>query len=521
MKKLLKILSVALSLIMVFSLFACDKKDKADGDQKGDDSVVVVKYTVSLSGDDNGTLTSNAENNKIAKGSNLIITVQPNEGYEIDTLLVNGANKTQSIVNNAYTIENVSADVTATATFKIAFNDMPSAFYNPSSWVKMTDAWDGYTDTVQTADGGIKFTQNNTSYYLGYQKTQQITFMLKSNSTGENGFTFRLRSKQNLEASEEYYVLGYQWDRFFIQKGNYGEWLSQITGTSVGYNANSWNKISILIQDTDTATEISLFVNGNKANFTESTAYSGITYENGTIKDVNKLGNNGYFSVKSWNAVVGLRPTSYTPSANFKKIACVGDSITYSQGASAGNSYPDQLQKMLGSENYEVSNFGYPGAAILPQSELQSWSYSYWDRPEYLSSLSYRADIVIIMFGANDGHCYNWGTEVGVAGVGKQVMFKAQYESLIDNYRTANPNVEIYIAKPTKTYGEHYTYRGVNIEYAINSVIEQLATEKNCTMIDLLTPTSNHQELSADGVHWTDAGYYLIAQTVYNAIASV
>ena len=53
---------------------------------------------------------------------------------------------------------------------------------------------------------------------------------------------------------------------------------------------------------------------------------------------------------------------SGTASAEAKiKIACVGDSITAGVGSQNGQSYPTQLQALLGSK-YEVKNFGYSGS---------------------------------------------------------------------------------------------------------------------------------------------------------------
>ena len=48
------------------------------------------------------------------------------------------------------------------------------------------------------------------------------------------------------------------------------------------------------------------------------------------------------------------------------KVACIGDSVTYGSGIEDrdNNSYPAQLQKMLGDE-YVVGNFGKPGATLL------------------------------------------------------------------------------------------------------------------------------------------------------------
>jgi len=53
------------------------------------------------------------------------------------------------------------------------------------------------------------------------------------------------------------------------------------------------------------------------------------------------------------------------------KVACVGDSITFGSGASDRNitAYPAVLQFLLGSEKFDVLNFGLGSATVLQQSK--------------------------------------------------------------------------------------------------------------------------------------------------------
>ena len=48
-----------------------------------------------------------------------------------------------------------------------------------------------------------------------------------------------------------------------------------------------------------------------------------------------------------------------------KKVACIGNSVTYGYGhkTPGETSYPSQLQQLLG-EGYEVRNFGHSGATL-------------------------------------------------------------------------------------------------------------------------------------------------------------
>jgi len=54
------------------------------------------------------------------------------------------------------------------------------------------------------------------------------------------------------------------------------------------------------------------------------------------------------------------------------KIACVGDSITQGAGAKSGQSYPAQLQALLG-DGYKVGNFGVSGRTLLKKGDFPYW----------------------------------------------------------------------------------------------------------------------------------------------------
>ena len=67
-----------------------------------------------------------------------------------------------------------------------------------------------------------------------------------------------------------------------------------------------------------------------------------------------------------------------TAAAPAKKIvACVGDSITYSHGASKrdATTYPAVLQKLLGDE-WEVHNFGHNARTALDEGKEWNGQFS-------------------------------------------------------------------------------------------------------------------------------------------------
>lgn len=78
---------------------------------------VTTYYTVATSAGSNGTI-SPAGFTNAAKGSDVVLTITPAEGYVVDKLLVNGSDVTASIVTGTYTISSISENKVVTVTFK-------------------------------------------------------------------------------------------------------------------------------------------------------------------------------------------------------------------------------------------------------------------------------------------------------------------------------------------------------------------------------------------------------------------
>ncbi|MBQ7171783.1 MAG: hypothetical protein IJR89_05855 [Clostridia bacterium] len=98
-----------------------------------------------------------------------------------------------------------------------------------------------------------------------------------------------------------------------------------------------------------------------------------------------------------------------TPSDGKKiRIAFLGDSITEGTGTSSPKteSYPAQLAKLLGGD-YVVGNFGKAGAYVLAADnpynvKTDRPDLSYRNTQQYKDSLTFGADVVIILLGCND-----------------------------------------------------------------------------------------------------------------------
>lgn len=88
------------------------------------------------------------------------------------------------------------------------------------------------------------------------------------------------------------------------------------------------------------------------------------------------------------------------------RIAFIGDSITEGAGSTdrKTDSYPAQLGRMLG-EGYEIGNFGKSGSYVLDADDpynIKRADLSYRNTQQYKNSLTFGADVVVIILGIND-----------------------------------------------------------------------------------------------------------------------
>lgn len=191
-----------------------------------------------------------------------------------------------------------------------------------------------------------------------------------------------------------------------------------------------------------------------------------------------------------------------------KKVACVGNSVTYGYLVEdrEKNCYPAQLQVMLG-DSYEVGNFGKSGATLLTKGHRP-----YTEQEEYKKALSFNPDMVIIALGLNDTDPRNWPNY--------RDEFFQDYLNLIDSFRQQNPNVQIWICRMSPVTYQHQRFiSGTRDWYKeIQETIESIANHANVGLIDLEKPLFSRLDLYVDSLHPNAEGDAVIAQTVYSAL---
>lgn len=194
----------------------------------------------------------------------------------------------------------------------------------------------------------------------------------------------------------------------------------------------------------------------------------------------------------------------FARQSNKIKVACIGASITY--GARIAdreqNSYPAQLQKMLGG-NYAVSNYGVSGTTLLRKGDRP-----YWSTPQYQQALAGKPDVVIIDLGGNDAKLIN---RVHLN------EFESDYTDLIHSFTQlpSHPRVILLLAMPSFTKDTAGIWDQVIVKQ-VNPHIQNVAYQNKVEVIDMHAPFTNQEVLMQDKIHPDKTGAGIMAKTVYN-----
>ncbi|MFH1295033.1 MAG: GDSL-type esterase/lipase family protein [bacterium] len=184
-------------------------------------------------------------------------------------------------------------------------------------------------------------------------------------------------------------------------------------------------------------------------------------------------------------------------------ILCVGDSITYGSGAPASQSYPNQLQGLLGSA-YRVVNRGQPGwTADQVRDHLDAWLTE--DQP----------DIVVVMVGVND-----------MRKKQKASLVRGEVQQIVDQAKT--DGAKVILASVTPNLGDSkcdtVCMKALVNELRLKVNNEDYYTQGTWTLLLLdksdITKGGNPL-LFADALHPNAAGYKKIALVISAAIKAL
>ena len=185
-------------------------------------------------------------------------------------------------------------------------------------------------------------------------------------------------------------------------------------------------------------------------------------------------------------------------------IGCVGDSITnnwnYDNEGYQAYCYPKYLQSMLGTEKYEVMNFG------RGTSTASSYKNNVW----FERAKAAECDVYIIMLGTNDSKSAQFYESI-----------PEDYQAIIDGLKAANPECKIYINLPVPARGDNY---GISDKVIVNEVIPRvkaLAEKNGIEPLDLHTMLKENKNFDymyfSDNIHPNEFGQSFIAECIKDA----
>jgi len=196
---------------------------------------------------------------------------------------------------------------------------------------------------------------------------------------------------------------------------------------------------------------------------------------------------------------------SISVSAQKQKVSCVGNSITYGYELSNPSiqSYPGQLQALLGTTEWEVANFGDSGRTML-----KAGGYSYWDSQLYKNALASNPNYLILKLGTNDSKRWLWDS--------KGTAFKSDYKAMVQSFQNLPSKPEIWIGLLIPGEKADWDIFNSYIKDKVNSKIKEIALEMGLGLIDLYTEMDKNKPewYLADNVHPSVAGAGVIAQKV-------
>jgi lysophospholipase L1-like esterase len=190
-------------------------------------------------------------------------------------------------------------------------------------------------------------------------------------------------------------------------------------------------------------------------------------------------------------------------SAQTKKLACVGDSIT-----ALPSSWCGELGKKM--PGWTVQNFGVSGT-----NAAKSVGQPYWSSAQYKPSHDFLPNLVVIMLGTNDGVPRVWQA-------GKS-HFVADYEELIDTYETLSSKPRVYAIIPIPAGTGPFGHDPDIIADEIGPAVKMAAMTKNVTTIDGFNAFGGKdfdESLygTMDQIHPNAKGQGILADAVYKVL---
>jgi len=187
-----------------------------------------------------------------------------------------------------------------------------------------------------------------------------------------------------------------------------------------------------------------------------------------------------------------------------KRIACIGDSITYGHGIRDRKmTYPAQLERLMG-EGCTVGNFGVSARTLLKKGD-----HPIWREKKFQQALAFRPDAVLIKLGTNDTKPHNWKHKDELAG---------DLKEMIGRFAKLPSKPTVYVCLPVPAFPERWGIRDSVIREELIPILRRVATAEGAEVIDLYGPLSGKKQFFPDKVHPNAEGAGLMAKEIHRAL---
>lgn len=204
-------------------------------------------------------------------------------------------------------------------------------------------------------------------------------------------------------------------------------------------------------------------------------------------------------------------PRPARPDSSKKRVACIGDSITFSSGVMRHrkrDAWVFLLGRALGPA-WQAINYGVSGTTLQQEGDKPYRKHGFLKRV-----VQDRPAVVVLMLGTNDTKPQNWS----------ESRFAAQYRELVQEILEYPwPHRLLLLAPPCafaqpKTGQVGFSIRNEFLQNQVHTTVQQTAEAFGLPWLDLYRLTEDHPEYFADEVHPNALGNRKIAALVYETI---
>lgn len=190
-----------------------------------------------------------------------------------------------------------------------------------------------------------------------------------------------------------------------------------------------------------------------------------------------------------------------------RRIACIGDSITFGAGVQKTrkkDAWTYLWQNSLG-EGFQVLNYGVSGATLQREGDFP------YHRIGFLRKLERaKPELIVLMLGTNDSKPYNWNAQ----------RFALEYEELVNRLISEPWPHRLALMAPPKAFPEEktgviaYDIDNGPIRDCVRPLVFSLGEKYALPVVDLYALTERHPEYFDDGVHPNKLGNQEIAKHI-------